>query len=458
MKKKEMKKVTESVEKAVKRFLKHTEFYEYSDDMVVGVYSTPEGILVRMKQGQAGLTTMPTEPLPELGLTGYELLGLNTKSANRVVVKEHDHENGKKLSTIFYDITRPSDKKKEEETKEVPLYANMQKELIEDVTEDNEKAPNGGAVLTESDFDEEVEKYLNTFEKGTTFKLASLPLDDMSGLLASATIDTLIKLIMQDYEDHGIAYDKFIVSNDVKLGLYELLVAVTYRANVLDQSVVQLTKQISDGIQEDVERSETMVKQEAEIEALKRENATLKDQIGDLQRELDGINRGAADTLNTIQDMTSKFAKKEFVRMNSFRAYITTVLSKPDSFITLNNLMIFIQGVLKEENGKFPFVSSLKKAGASRRDYELMRDDKIDGDTFKLKQLKALLSVYADGNAETILNMQNILWKAPFRLYRSATDEITHEALNDLRADIIKGQGAAQDAEKKEESQVLTEA
>lgn len=456
MKKKEMERVTKSVEKAVKRFLKHTEFYEYADDMVVGVYSTPEGVLVRMKQGSYNLTTMPEIPLPELGLSGYDLLGLTTKTTSRVVVKEHGIDHGKKLSTNFYDIAHQGDRKKEEESKEVPLYTNMQKELIEDIEDSPEKSSTGGVVVTESDLNEEIETYLDTFFKGTTKKISEMDLSELPGLLMGGTMDTIAKLIMQDYEDHGILYDKSAVKDPAKFGLYEILVAMAYRSNTLKNQVAEMAKQVSDNIQMGVETTETLKQQQDEVFELKRENAKLKDQLGNLQKKLDDVDHAADKTLNAIADVTTKVTSEEFLRMNSFKAYITTVIGKAGSFITLSDLMRFTQGVLKEEDKKFPFVASLKKQGLSRRDYELLRDDKLDKDSFKLKQLKAVLSLYADGNPETILHMQNILWKAPFRVYKSATEDATHEALNELRGITIKGQDVVHPETKN--SQVLSEA
>jgi len=456
MKKKEMERVTKSVEKAVKRFLKHTEFYEYADDMVVGVYSTPEGVLVRMKQGSYNLTTMPESPLPELGLSGYDLLGLTTKTTSRVVVKEHGIDHGKKLSTNFYDIAHQGDRKKEEESKEVPLYTNMQKELIEDIEDSPEKSSTGGVVVTESDLNEEIETYLDTFFKGTTKKISEMDLSELPGLLMGGTMDTIAKLIMQDYEDHGILYDKSAVKDPAKFGLYEILVAMAYRSNTLKNQVAEMAKQVSDNIQMGVETTETLKQQQDEVFELKRENAKLKDQLGNLQKKLDDVDHAADKTLNAIADVTTKVTSEEFLRMNSFKAYITTVIGKAGSFITLSDLMRFTQGVLKEEDKKFPFVASLKKQGLSRRDYELLRDDKLDKDSFKLKQLKAVLSLYADGNPETILHMQNILWKAPFRVYKSATEDATHEALNELRGITIKGQDVVHPETKN--SQVLSEA
>ena len=143
--------------------------------------------------------------------------------------------------------------------------------------------------------------------------------------------------------------------------------------------------------------------------------------------------------------------------MNYLNAYIATAVSKPGSIITLSTLMTFVQGILKEEHGRYPFVSSLKKEGVGRREYELLRDDKVNDATFKINQLRAILNLYADGKPETILQLQNILWKAPFRLYKNATEEETHKALNELRADVIKGQDVAQGTEKKED-QNLSEA
>ena len=119
--------------------------------------------------------------------------------------------------------------------------------------------------------------------------------------------------------------------------------------------------------------------------------------------------------------------------------------------------MTFVQSILKEEHGRYPFVSSLKKEGVSRREYELLRDEKLNDVTFKVNQLRAILNLYADGKPETILHMQNVLWQAPFRLYKNATEEETHKVLNELRADVIKGQDAAQGTKKNEE-QTLSEA
>ena len=120
MKKKEMTKVTESVEKAVKRFLRHTKFYEYADDMVVGVYSTRNGLLVRMKTSQANLNDMSENPLSELELSGYDLLGITGNLKHHIVVKEHDVNNGKKLSVTFYDVSHPGNKEEKDSNKEVP--------------------------------------------------------------------------------------------------------------------------------------------------------------------------------------------------------------------------------------------------------------------------------------------------------------------------------------------------
>ncbi len=463
MKKKEVTKVTESVEKAVKRFLKHIKFYEYADDMVIGVYSTPNGLLVRMKKSQASLMNMSGEPLSELELSGYNLLGITGKTKNHVVLKEHDVENGKKLSVTFYDISHPGNKEVEDTNKEVPLYADMQKELIEDVEDDSEFADttHRGIVLTESDLDQEIEAYLDTFFKGTTKKISDMDLSELPGLLLGGTMDTIAKLIMQDYEDHGILYDKSTIKDLAKFGLYEILVAMAYRSSTLKNQVIRTTKEMTDNFKLVTEATETMKKQQDEIFALKRENAKLKDQLGDMRSKLDSENTIAQETLNNINNITAQVTSKEFLRMNSFKAYITTVISKPGSIITLSDLMRFIQGALKEENGKYPFISSLEKQGVSHREYKLLRDDKVKDSTFTVNQLKALLTLYADGNSETILQMQNILWKAPFRLYKYATEEVTHEVLNELRADIIKDQSATQDANQgteKNEDQVISEA
>ena len=469
MKKKEVTKVTESVEKAVKRFLKHIKFYEYADDMVIGVYSAPNGLLVRMKKSQASLMNMSGDPLSELELSGYNLLGITGKTKNHVVLKEHDVENGKKLSVTFYDISHPGNKEVEDTNKEVPLYADMQKELIEDVEDDTESVYNTthrGIVLTESDLDQEIEAYLDTFFKGTTKKISDMDLSELPGLLLGGTMDTIAKLIMQDYEDHGILYDKSTIKDLAKFGLYEILVAMAYRSSTLKNQVIQTTKEMADNFKMFTEATETMKKQQDEIFALKRENAKLKDQLGDMRSKLDSENTIAQETLNNINNVTAQVTSKEFLRMNSFRAYITTVIGKPGSIITLSDLMRFVQSVLKEENGKYPFISSLEKQGVSPREYKLLRDDKIKDSTFTVNQLKALLTLYADGNSETILQMQNILWKAPFRLYKYATEEVTHEVLNELRADIIKDQSASQDSAtqdanqgtEKNEDQVLSEA
>lgn len=452
MKKKEMLKLNESVVKAVKRFLKHTKFYEYADDMVVGVYSTRNGLLVRMKTSQANLNDMSENPLSELELSGYDLLGITGNLKHHIVVKEHDVNNGKKLSVTFYDVSHPGNTEAKDSNKEVPLYANMQKELIEDVEEDTESvdATHSGIVVTESDLDQEIEGYLDTFHKGTTKKITDIDLSEQSNLLLSSTMDTIIKLIVQDYEDHGMYYDASTIKNPAKFGLYKILVAMAYRNSGLKNYLAETSEELNKNFERYNEATETVKRKEDEIFALKCENAKLKDQLGDMQKKLDG-NTTSQESSNTTNDETPELTSKEFLRMNYLNAYVATAASEPGSIITLGTLMSFVQGILKEEHGRYPFVSSLKKQGVSRREYELLRDDKVNDTTFKLNQLRAILNLYADGKPETILQLQNILWKAPFRLYKNATEEETHKVLNELRADIIKGQDAAQGTEKNED-------
>ena len=451
MKKKEMTKVNESVEKAVKRFLRHTRFYEYADDMVVGVYSTRNGLLVRMKSSQANLIDMSEDPLTELELSGYDLLGITGNLKHHIVVKEHDVNNGKKLSVTFYDISHPGNTEAKDSNKEVPLYANMQKELIEDVEEDiPTDTTHNGIVLTESDLDQEIEGYLDTFHKGTTQKITDMDLSEQSNLLRTATMDTIAKLIMRDYEDHGMYYDESMIKNPAKFGLYEILVEMAYRSSALKNYSTKMVEKANENFMKFMEATETVKTKQNEIFALKRENAELKDRIGDLQKKLDG-ETATQESFNTTNDETPELTSKEFLRMNYLNAYVATAASEPGSIITLGTLMSFVQGILKEEHGRYPFVSSLKKEGVGRREYELLRDEKLNDATFKMNQLKAILNLYADGKPETILQMQNILWKAPFRLYKNATEEETHKVLNELRADVIKGQDVAQGTEKNED-------
>ena len=457
MKKKEMTKVTESVEKAVKRFLRHTKFYEYADDMVVGVYSTLNGLLVRMKTSQANLNDMSENPLSELELSGYDLLGITGNLKHHIVVKEHDVNNGKKLSVTFYDVSHPGNTEAKDSNKEVPLYANMQKELIEDVEEDipTDTAHNG-IVVTESDLDQEIEGYLDTFHKGTTKAITDIDLHERPNVLLSGTIDTIAKVIVQDYEDHGMYYDASTIKNSAKFGLYKILVEMAYRSSALKNYLVATAEESKKNFKMYMETMETVKTKQDEIFALKRENAELKDRIGDLQKKLDGETT-TQESSNTTNDETPELTSKEFLRMNYFNAYIATAGSKPGSIITLGTLMTFVQSILKEEHRRYPFVSSLKKEGVSRREYELLRDEKLNDVTFKVNQLRAILNLYADGKPETILHMQNVLWQAPFRLYKNATEEETHKVLNELRADVIKGQDAAQGTKKNEE-QTLSEA
>lgn len=457
MKKKEMTKVTESVEKAVKRFLRHTKFYEYADDMVVGVYSTRNGLLVRMKTSQANLNDMSENPLAELELSGYDLLGITGNLKHHIVVKEHDVNNGKKLSVTFYDVSHPGNKEEKDSNKEVPLYANMQKELIEDVEEDiPTNTAHNGIVVTESDLDQEIEGYLDMFHKGTTKAITDMDLHERPNVLLSGTIDTIAKQIVQDYEDHGMYYDASTIKNSAKFGLYKILVEMAYRSSALKKYLVTTAEESKKNFKMYIEAMETVKTKQDEIFALKRENAELKDRIGDMQKKLDGETT-TQESSNTSNDESPELTDKEFLRMNYLNAYIATAVSKPGSIITLSTLMTFVQGILKEEHGRYPFVSSLKKEGVGRREYELLRDDKVNDATFKINQLRAILNLYADGKPETILQLQNILWKAPFRLYKNATEEETHKALNALRADVIKGQDVAQGTEKKE-NQNLSEA
>lgn len=451
MKKKEMAKVTESVERAVKRFLRHTKFYEYSDDTVIGVYSTKNGLLVRMKPSQANLIDMSEDPLTELELSGYDLLGITGNLKHHVVVKEHDVNNGKKLSVTFYDISHPGNKEAKDTNKEVPLYANMQKELIEDVEEDTEFADtaHNGIVLTESDLDQEIEGYLDTFHKGTTQKITDMDFSEQSNLLRTSTMDTIAKLIMRDYDDHGMYYDESMIKNPAKFGLYKILVEMTCRTSELKNYLAETSKESKKNFKLYMDMAEIAKTRQDEIFALKRENAELKDRIGDMQKKLDGETT-TQESSNTTNDETPELTSKEFLRMNYLNAYITTAESKPGSIITLGTLMTFVQGILKEEHGRYPFVSSLKKEGVCRREYELLRDDKVNDTTFKVNQLRAILNLYADGKPETILQLQNVLWQAPFRLYKNATEEETHKVLNELRADVIKGQDVAQGTEKNE--------
>lgn len=453
MKKKEMTKVTESVEKAVKRFLRHTKFYEYADDMVVGVYSTRNGLLVRMKTSQANLNDMSENPLSELELSGYDLLGITGNLKHHIVVKEHDVNNGKKLSVTFYDVSHPGNKEEKDSNKEVPLYANMQKELIEDVEEDiPTNTSHNGIVLTESDLDQEIEGYIDTFHKG----IMNMDLRVQHDSFMSGTTDTIAELIMRDYEDHGMYYDESMIKNPAKLGLYKILVEMSCRISALKNYLAETAKESKENFKLYMDMSEIAKTKQDEIFALKRENAELKDRIGDMQKKLDSETT-TQESSNTSNDETSELTSKEFLRENYLNAYIATAESKPGSIITLSTLMIFVQGILKEEHGRYPFVSSLKKEGVGRREYELLRDDKVNDATFKINQLRAILNLYADGKPETILQLQNILWKAPFRLYKNATEEETHKALNKLRADVIKGQDVAQGTEKKED-QNLSEA
>lgn len=451
MKKKEMTKVTESVEKAVKRFLRHTKFYEYADDMVVGVYSTRNGLLVRMKTSQANLNDMSENPLSELELSGYDLLGITGNLKHHIVVKEHDVNNGKKLSVTFYDISHPENTEAKDSNKEVPLYANMQKELIEDVEEDTEFADttttnHRGIVLTESDLDQEIEEYIDTFHKGAM----NMDLREQHGSLMSGTTDTIAEIIMRDYTDHGMYYNESMIKNPAKLGLYKILVEMSCRISALKNYLAETAKESKENFKLYMDMSEIAKTKQDEIFALKRENAELKDRIGDLQKKLDGETT-TQESSNTTNDETSELTSKEFLRMNYLNAYIATAESKPGSIITLGTLMTFVQGILKEEHGRYPFVSSLKKEGVSRREYELLRDDKVNDTTFKMNQLRAILNLYADGKPETILQLQNVLWQAPFRLYKNATEEETHKVLNALRADVIKGQDVAQGTEKNED-------
>ncbi len=453
MKKKEMTKVTESVEKAVKRFLRHTKFYEYADDMVVGVYSTRNGLLVRMKTSQANLNDMSENPLSELELSGYDLLGITGNLKHHIVVKEHDVNNGKKLSVTFYDVSHPGNKEEKDSNKEVPLYANMQKELIEDVEEDiPTNTSHNGIVLTESDLDQEIEGYIDTFHKG----IMNMDLRVQHDSFMSGPTDTIAELIMRDYEDHGMYYDESMIKNLAKLGLYKILVEMSCRISALKNYLAETAKESKENFKLYMDMSEIAKTKQDEIFALKRENAELKDRIGDMQKKLDSETT-TQESSNTTNDETPELTSKEFLRMNYLNAYISTAVSKPGSIITLSTLMTFVQGILKEEHGRYPFVSSLKKEGVGRREYELLRDDKVNDATFKINQLRAILNLYADGKPETILQLQNILWKAPFRLYKNATEEETHKALNALRADVIKGQDAAQGTEKKED-QNLSEA
>lgn len=453
MKKKEMTKVTESVEKAVKRFLRHTKFYEYADDMVVGVYSTRNGLLVRMKTSQANLNDMSENPLSELELSGYDLLGITGNLKHHIVVKEHDVNNGKKLSVTFYDVSHPGNKEEKDSNKEVPLYANMQKELIEDVEEDiPTNTSHNGIVLTESDLDQEIEGYIDTFHKG----IMNMDLRVQHDSFMSGPTDTIAELIMRDYEDHGMYYDESMIKNLAKLGLYKILVEMSCRISALKNYLAETAKESKENFKLYMDMSEIAKTKQDEIFALKRENAELKDRIGDMQKKLDSETT-TQESSNTTNDETPELTSKEFLRMNYLNAYISTAVSKPGSIITLSTLMTFVQGILKEEHGRYPFVSSLKKEGVGRREYELLRDDKVNDTTFKINQLRAILNLYADGKPETILQLQNILWKAPFRLYKNATEEETHKALNALRADVIKGQDAAQGTEKKED-QNLSEA
>lgn len=447
MKKKEMTKVNESVEKAVKRFLRHTRFYEYADDMVVGVYSTRNGLLVRMKTSQANLIDMSEDPLSELELSGYDLLGITGNLKHHIVVKEHDVNNGKKLSVTFYDVSHPGNTEAKDSNKEVPLYANMQKELIEDVEEDTESADtaHNGIVLTESDLDQEIEGYIDTFHKG----IMNMDLRVQHDSFMSGTTDAIAELIMRDYEDHGMYYDESMIKNPAKLGLYKILVEMSYRISALKNYLAETAKESKKNFKLYMDMAEIAKTKQDEIFALKRENAELKDRIGDMQKKLDG-NTSTQESSNTTNDETPESTSKEFLRMNYLNAYVATAVSKPGSIITLSTLMTFVQGILKEEHGRYPFVSSLKKEGVSRREYELLRDDKVNDATFKLNQLRAILNLYADGKPETILQLQNILWKAPFRLYKNATEEETHKVLNELRADVIKRQDVTQGTEKNE--------
>ena len=224
---------------------------------------------------------------------------------------------------------------------------------------------------------------------------------------------------------------------------------MAYHSSGLKNYLAETSGKLNKNFERYLEVTETVKRKEDEIFALKCENAKLKDQLGDMQKKLDG-NTTTQESSNTTNDETPELASKEFLRMNYFNAYIATAGSKPGSIITLSTLMTFVQGILKEEHGRYPFVSSLKKEGVSRREYELLRDDKVNDATFKLNQLRAILNLYADGKPETILHMQNVLWQAPFRLYKNATEEETHKVLNVLRADVIKAQDAAQGTEKNE--------
>lgn len=280
MKKKELKNIYKSVDKSVKRVVNHYKYYELADGMVLGIYETPDGVLVRLKQTR-DLVPNSDGVFPELKLSGLELLGVTPSSTTQLTLKEHDMKTGEKMSTNWYRHrpVKPEDTKKEETP---VLYKEMQKEIIEDLEEEPaETKPETpketkSSVITTSDLVENILEYEDIMKKGQVIDLDSnILISNPEHILLNATVSTAASKIVQDGID---LYDHL---DDADLSAF---VVGVFRRLLLPLAQGILAK--------DAKYSmvlESYRKLQDTVETLKREKAKANDVIGDLNKQLEEL-------------------------------------------------------------------------------------------------------------------------------------------------------------------------
>lgn len=278
MKKKELKNIYKSVNKSVKRLVKHYKYYELADGMVLGIYGTPDGVLVRLKQTR-DLIPDSDDVLPALKLSGLELLGVTPSSTTQLTLKEHDMKTGEKLSTNWYRHrpVKPEDTKKEDTP---VLYKYMQKEIIEDLEEDpGETKPETpketkSSVITTSDLVENILEYEDIMKKGQVVDLDSnMLVSNPEHILLNATVSTAASKIVQDGID---LYDHL---DDADLSAF---VVGLFRRLILPLAQGILAKDAKYSM-----LLERYSKLQDTVETLKREKAKANDVIGDLNKQLE---------------------------------------------------------------------------------------------------------------------------------------------------------------------------
>lgn len=278
MKKKELKNIYKSVNKSVKRVVNHYKYYELADGMVLGIYETPDGVLVRLKQTR-DLVPNPDEVFPELKLSGLELLGVTPSSTTQLTLKEHDMKTGDKMSTNWYRHRpiKPEDTKKEETP---VLYKEMQKEIIEDLEEEpvdtKSETPKEtkSSVITTSDLVENILEYEDIMKKGQVIDLDSnMLVSNPEHILLNATVSTAASKIVQDGID---LYDHL---DDADLSTF---VVGVFRRLILPLAQGILAKDAKYNM-----LLENYNKLQETVETLKREKANANDVIGDLNKQLE---------------------------------------------------------------------------------------------------------------------------------------------------------------------------